>query len=191
MLSSLPDKSHPPSLYSHHISPSTIASMDSTATDFRAFYPYTPNEVKHRKRTTNAQLKTLESIFKRNTKPNGPLRVDLAAQLGMTPRGVQASHPPFSFKCLHPQSVYFPPRSGSRTGTWLRASFVKTYRAFQASERQGQGNKSQENGCLKIEHPQSVWRRRTRLFIAYIRPSNSRAFRRAPPGGFASQNLKS
>jgi hypothetical protein len=63
--------------------------MDPSAVDFRAFYPYTPNEVKHRKRTTSTQLKTLETIFKRDTKPNGPLRVELAAKLGMTPRGVQ------------------------------------------------------------------------------------------------------
>ncbi|KAG6842141.1 hypothetical protein C0991_001634 [Blastosporella zonata] len=63
--------------------------MDPTSVDFRAFYPYTPNEVKHRKRTTTSQLRTLEAIFKRDTKPNGPLRVELAAQLGMTARGVQ------------------------------------------------------------------------------------------------------
>lgn len=64
-------------------------SMDPSSVDFRAFYPYTPNEVKHRKRTTTTQLRTLEAVFKRDTKPNGPLRVDLAAQLGMTARGVQ------------------------------------------------------------------------------------------------------
>ncbi|KAF8070589.1 hypothetical protein FPV67DRAFT_1779916 [Lyophyllum atratum] len=64
-------------------------SMDPSSVDFRAFYPYTPNEVKHRKRTTTTQLKTLEAIFKRDTKPNGPLRVQLAAELGMTARGVQ------------------------------------------------------------------------------------------------------
>ncbi|KAG6836850.1 hypothetical protein H0H93_002291 [Arthromyces matolae] len=63
--------------------------MDPSSVDFRAFYPYTPNEVKHRKRTTTAQLRTLEAVFKRDTKPNGPLRVELAAQLGMTARGVQ------------------------------------------------------------------------------------------------------
>ncbi|KAI3618646.1 other wee protein kinase [Moniliophthora roreri] len=57
--------------------------------DFRAFYPYTPNEVKHRKRTTSAQLKVLESIFKHDTKPNAALRNELAAQLDMTARGVQ------------------------------------------------------------------------------------------------------
>ncbi|KAF7321827.1 hypothetical protein MKEN_00704600 [Mycena kentingensis (nom. inval.)] len=58
-------------------------------TDYRAFYPYTPNEVKHRKRTTSAQLKVLEGIFKRDTKPNAALRTELAAQLSMTARGVQ------------------------------------------------------------------------------------------------------
>ncbi|KAG6918543.1 hypothetical protein DXG01_013633 [Tephrocybe rancida] len=63
--------------------------MDPSSVDFRAFYPYTPNEVKHRKRTTTTQLRTLEAVFKRDTKPNGPLRVELAAQLGMTARGVQ------------------------------------------------------------------------------------------------------
>ncbi|KAJ7076347.1 hypothetical protein B0H15DRAFT_1026611 [Mycena belliarum] len=57
--------------------------------DYRAFYPYTPNEVKHRKRTTSAQLKVLEAVFKRDTKPNAALRTELAAQLAMTARGVQ------------------------------------------------------------------------------------------------------
>ncbi|SJK97536.1 uncharacterized protein ARMOST_00788 [Armillaria ostoyae] len=63
--------------------------MDPSAVDFRAFYPYTPNEVKHRKRTTSDQLKILEGIFKRDTKPNAALRNELAARLDMTPRGVQ------------------------------------------------------------------------------------------------------
>ncbi|KAJ7783330.1 hypothetical protein B0H16DRAFT_1297213 [Mycena metata] len=58
-------------------------------TDYRAFYPYTPNEVKHRKRTTSAQLKVLEGIFRRDTKPNAALRTELASQLNMTARGVQ------------------------------------------------------------------------------------------------------
>ena len=62
---------------------------DPAAVDFRAFYPYTPNEVKHRKRTTSAQLKVLEGIFKKDTKPNAALRNELALQLDMTPRGVQ------------------------------------------------------------------------------------------------------
>ncbi|TFK73886.1 hypothetical protein BDN72DRAFT_893608 [Pluteus cervinus] len=63
--------------------------MDPSAVDFRAFYPYTPNEVKHRKRTTSAQLKILENVFKRDTKPNAALRNELATQLEMTARGVQ------------------------------------------------------------------------------------------------------
>ncbi|KAF9049879.1 homeobox domain-containing protein, partial [Panaeolus papilionaceus] len=44
---------------------------------------------KHRKRTTSAQLKVLEAIFKKDTKPNASLRTELAAQLDMTARGVQ------------------------------------------------------------------------------------------------------
>ncbi|KAF5339937.1 hypothetical protein D9758_015030 [Tetrapyrgos nigripes] len=63
--------------------------MDPSAVEFRAFYPYTPNEVKHRKRTTSAQLKVLESVSKRDTKPNAALRNELAVQLNMTARGVQ------------------------------------------------------------------------------------------------------
>jgi hypothetical protein len=58
-------------------------------TDYRAFYPYTPNEVKHRKRTTSAQLNVLEAIFKRDLKPNAAFRTELASQLNMTARGVQ------------------------------------------------------------------------------------------------------
>jgi Homeodomain len=81
-----------PTPYQHTVTPRATysgPSMDPGAADFRAFYPYTPNEVKHRKRTTSTQLKTLESVFRRDTKPNGPLRVELATTLGMTPRGVQ------------------------------------------------------------------------------------------------------
>lgn len=63
--------------------------MDPSHVDLRTFYPYTPNEVKHRKRTTSAQLKVLEGIFKTDTKPNAALRTRLALQLDMTPRGVQ------------------------------------------------------------------------------------------------------
>ncbi|KAF8894007.1 hypothetical protein BD779DRAFT_969147 [Infundibulicybe gibba] len=68
---------------------SCVPSSDPSAADFRAFYPYTPNEVKHRKRTTSTQLKRLEGIFKRDTKPNANLRNELALQLDMTARGVQ------------------------------------------------------------------------------------------------------
>ncbi|KLO09247.1 hypothetical protein SCHPADRAFT_575813 [Schizopora paradoxa] len=63
--------------------------VDPASVDFRTFYPYNPSEVKHRKRTTRGQLKLLEETFKRETKPNAALRKTLAAQLEMTPRGVQ------------------------------------------------------------------------------------------------------
>jgi hypothetical protein len=86
----------PPATYHHKRG----SSMDPGAVDFRAFYPYTPNEVKHRKRTTPAQLKTLENIFRRDTKPNGPLRVELAANLNMSPRGVQVRFTLFFFLSL-------------------------------------------------------------------------------------------
>ncbi|KIM40240.1 hypothetical protein M413DRAFT_413744 [Hebeloma cylindrosporum] len=68
---------------------SFVQSSSDPAVDFRAFYPYTPNEVKHRKRTTSAQLKVLEAIFKKDTKPNANLRNELAQELDMTARGVQ------------------------------------------------------------------------------------------------------
>ncbi|KAG7098719.1 hypothetical protein E1B28_000632 [Marasmius oreades] len=82
-----PDPSH--RLHSQSYPISTSSNMDPAAVDFRAFYPYTPNEVKHRKRTTSAQLKILEGIFKHDTKPNAALRNELAVQLDMTARGVQ------------------------------------------------------------------------------------------------------
>lgn len=69
--------------------PSLPPGVDPSAVDFREFFPYHPNEVKHRKRTTQAQLETLEDTFSRDKKPNGPLRAALARDLEMTPRGVQ------------------------------------------------------------------------------------------------------
>ncbi|KAL4074227.1 hypothetical protein J3A83DRAFT_2701344 [Scleroderma citrinum] len=55
----------------------------------RTFFPYIPNEVKHRKRTSRAQLKVLEEVFRKDTKPNAALRKKLAAELDMGPRAVQ------------------------------------------------------------------------------------------------------
>ena len=78
--------------HSHHMLHPYHPISPDVPSDFRAFYPYTPNEVKHRKRTTSAQLRTLESVFKRDTKPNAALRNQLAEQLKMTPRGVQVSY---------------------------------------------------------------------------------------------------
>ena len=82
-----------PALMGYQNSPYPLSdhSIDSAAVDFRAFYPYTPNEVKHRKRTTSAQLKVLETIFKKDTKPNANLRNELASELDMSARGVQVS----------------------------------------------------------------------------------------------------
>ncbi|KAJ7924964.1 hypothetical protein B0H13DRAFT_1976956 [Mycena leptocephala] len=85
----LPRIPHPLSHLSYPPWPRPPMPVGMDPTDYRAFYPYTPNEVKHRKRTTSAQLKVLEGIFKRDTKPNAALRTELAAQLNMTARGVQ------------------------------------------------------------------------------------------------------
>ena len=65
--------------------------VDPSLVDFREFYPYIPNEIKHRKRTTQAQLEILEETFAHDKKPNGVMRANLARQLDMTPRGVQVS----------------------------------------------------------------------------------------------------
>ena len=87
--------------------------IDSAAVDFRAFYPYTPNEVKHRKRTTSAQLKVLETVFKKDTKPNAILRNELAAELDMSTRGVQVSS---YLSCTAFFSYFLCTRSGFRIG---------------------------------------------------------------------------
>jgi hypothetical protein len=71
----------------HHLNPSLPDTHSPV--DIRTFYPYTPNEVKHRKRTSRAQLKVLEDHFRRDTKPNASLRKLLADQLDMSIRGVQ------------------------------------------------------------------------------------------------------
>jgi hypothetical protein len=63
--------------------------VDPTSVDFRTFFPYIPNEVKHRKRTSRTQLKVLEEVFRKDTKPNAALRKKLAAELDMLPRAVQ------------------------------------------------------------------------------------------------------
>ena len=88
--------------------------MDPSQVDIRTFYPYTPNEVKHRKRTTSTQLKVLESIFRRDTKPNAALRNELALQLDMTARGVQVRFSPVPRRTRPDPRVS--PRFGSRTG---------------------------------------------------------------------------
>lgn len=92
---------------------------DPSLVDFREFYPYIPNEIKHRKRTTQAQLEILEQTFAHDKKPNGVMRANLAKQLDMTPRGVQVS-PLILTSRIYPRisDVYIPVihRSGFRTG---------------------------------------------------------------------------
>ncbi|KAI8328416.1 hypothetical protein BD560DRAFT_379339 [Blakeslea trispora] len=56
--------------------------------NFRTAF-YNPFEIKHRRRTSRAQLKVLEKSFSENPKPNATVRRILAQQLDMTPRGVQ------------------------------------------------------------------------------------------------------
>ncbi|CAO3594934.1 unnamed protein product [Absidia cylindrospora] len=50
---------------------------------------YNPFETKHRRRTSRAQFKILETSFLENTKPNATMRRWLAQKLDMTPRSVQ------------------------------------------------------------------------------------------------------
>ncbi|RCH93841.1 hypothetical protein CU097_000698, partial [Rhizopus azygosporus] len=63
-------------------------SMPVENLDFRPTF-YNPFEIKHRRRTSRAQLKILEKSFSENPKPNATVRRILAQQLDMTPRGVQ------------------------------------------------------------------------------------------------------
>ncbi|PJF17838.1 Yox1p [Paramicrosporidium saccamoebae] len=56
--------------------------------DFKPTF-YNPFEIKHRRRTTKAQFRVLETAFQENNKPNASSRRALAAKLGMTPRAVQ------------------------------------------------------------------------------------------------------
>jgi hypothetical protein len=86
------DSSHDYSSLSNPAIPTAVpSSVDPSLADFREFYPYIPNEIKHRKRTTQAQLEILEQTFAHDKKPNGVMRANLARQLDMTPRGVQVN----------------------------------------------------------------------------------------------------
>ena len=94
--------------------------MDPNQVDIRTFYPYTPNEVKHRKRTTRAQLKVLEGVYKYDTKPNASLRKKLAAELDMTPRGVQVLTSPIP--CVFCPLPFIVTRRGSLSSFLSRQS---------------------------------------------------------------------
>ncbi|KAK4514372.1 uncharacterized protein ATC70_001965 [Mucor velutinosus] len=56
--------------------------------DFRPTF-YNPFEIKHRRRTSRAQLKVLEKSYLENPKPSAAIRRILAQKLEMTPRGIQ------------------------------------------------------------------------------------------------------
>ncbi|SAM81650.1 uncharacterized protein UBRO_03270 [Ustilago bromivora] len=53
------------------------------------FYPLNPFEIKHRRRTTKAQSRLLESTFREVPKPNATLRKQTSTQLDMPVRAVQ------------------------------------------------------------------------------------------------------
>jgi hypothetical protein len=91
--------SHIPSLVPAHVDPGSV--------DFRTFFPYVPNKVKHRKRTSRVLLKRLEEVFAEHTKPPLPLRAKLADELGMTPRSVQVRAP---VPCAPPRQPPLTPR---------------------------------------------------------------------------------
>ncbi|KAF5393378.1 hypothetical protein D9757_000715 [Collybiopsis confluens] len=113
--------------------------MDPSAVDFRAFYPYTPNEVKHRKRTTSAQLKILEGVFKRDTKPNAALRNELAVQLDMTARGVQVSlNLPLSEPQINAIKVWFQNRRAKEKNKTTKSAAVASKDLDEARESLGQ-----------------------------------------------------
>jgi hypothetical protein len=57
------------------------------------FYPYTPKEVRQRKRTMASQIKILQTVFNHDPKPDAAKRTALAAQLNLTPRTVQVRLP--------------------------------------------------------------------------------------------------
>lgn len=54
-----------------------------------AFFSYSPDVVKHRKRTSRAQRKVLEDAFRQNPKPSQYTRKLLMHQTGMDRRSLQ------------------------------------------------------------------------------------------------------
>jgi hypothetical protein len=117
-----------PSLFPPGVDPNTV--------DFRTFFPYIPNEVKHRKRTSRTQLKVLEDIFRKDTKPNAALRKKLAAELDMLPRAVQVRYIPFDVNSSRPHFIFSRchQRCGFKTGM-SRSSLIYTYSTHSFSHR--------------------------------------------------------
>ena len=56
-----------------------------------SFFSYSPDVVKHRKRTSRAQRKVLEEAFRQNPKPSQYTRKFLIHQTGMDRRSLQVS----------------------------------------------------------------------------------------------------
>lgn len=113
----------------HHNRPRDSAShhpsaVDDPSVDFRNFFPYIPNEVKHRKRTSGSQAKVLEGVFDRNTKPDSGLRQRLARELDMTPRGVQVC---IIYLFIIIQLLILICRSGFRIGGFLVSALFMSY----------------------------------------------------------------
>ncbi|KAF8706275.1 Homeodomain, partial [Rhizoctonia solani] len=83
---------------------------------------WNPYEVKHRRRTSRAQLSVLEREFETDPKPNADKRRSLAAQLNMTPRAIQVSLCTVSsLPCLFSfgLTANYLTRYGSKTGMLL------------------------------------------------------------------------
>jgi hypothetical protein len=58
-----------------------------------AFFSYSPDVIKHRKRTSRSQRKLLEDAFKQNPKPSQYTRKLLIHQTGMDRRAIQVCSP--------------------------------------------------------------------------------------------------
>ena len=125
--------------------------VDPSLVDFREFYPYIPNEIKHRKRTTQAQLEILEQTFAHDKKPNGLMRGNLARQLDMTPRGVQVNPKTLTLSPPHPD-VFCYHRFGSRTGA--RPHLISPRSSLTLSFRRAKEKTLAKKATTKLHQPQ-------------------------------------
>lgn len=154
--------------HSHHMLHPYHPISPDVPSDFRAFYPYTPNEVKHRKRTTSTQLRTLESVFKRDTKPNAAVRNQLAEQLKMTPRGVQVRSRPLisllrsATPVVHWQ-VWFQNRCALYSEGWLVLILIPRIIHVDAPKRRARPTKQRQAQSKSRVHLQVPQRHRVLL----------------------------
>ena len=153
------DNSHEYSSLPNSCIPNVVPpGVDPSTVDFREFYPYIPNEIKHRKRTTPAQLEILEQTFALDKKPNGVMRANLARQLDMTPRGVQVSPRIFTttpdlppiLTCLFPSI----PRFGSRTGVPTLHIPLSSISPSPLARRRAKEKTLAKKAAAKQQHPQ-------------------------------------